>query len=94
MRSSAILTVCKYLHNFNLEKSQNPFAYISTICSRAFLQYIAYSKRHGKIKQYLYDRKPTYYEDTDFYHTQAIDYETIVSYENKDEYDIEEKEKE
>ena len=50
MVGSAILTVCKYLHNFNLEKSQNPFAYISTITTRAFLQYIAYSKKHGKIK--------------------------------------------
>ena len=85
MRSSAILTVCMYLHNFNLDKSQNPFAYISTICSRAFLQYIAYSKRHGKIKQYLYDRKPLYHEDNDFYSAQAIDYEEIVNWENKDE---------
>lgn len=85
MVGSAILTVCKYIHNFNLEKSQNPFAYISTITTRAFLQYIAYSKRHGKIKQYLYDRKPLYHQDHDFYHTQAIDYETIVSYESKED---------
>ena len=85
MVGSGILTVCKYLHNFNLDKSQNPFAYISQICNRAFLQYIAYSKKHGKIKQYLYDRKPRYYEDTDFYSTQAIDYAEIVAYENKEE---------
>jgi len=90
MRSSAILTVCMYLHNFNLEISQNPFAYISQICGRAFLQYIAYSKRHSKIKQYLYDRKPLYHQDHDFYSTQAIDYEEIVSYENKEEYDDDE----
>ena len=89
MRSSAILTVCKYLHNFDLEKSQNPFSYISQICGRAFLQYIAYSKKHSKIKQYLYDRKPLYHQDHDFYSAQAIDYETIVSYENKEKYEEE-----
>ena len=77
MVSSAMLTVIKYIHNFNVEKSSNPFAYISTICSRAFLQFIAYSNRHGEIKKYLYDRKPKYVEDNDFYSTIAIDYEAI-----------------
>jgi len=88
MVSSAILTVLKYIHNFNLDKSENPFAYISTITTRAFLQYIAYSKKHGKIKQYLYDRKPKFHEDHDFYDTQAIDYAEIVSYENKDDEEV------
>jgi len=77
MVSSAILTVCKYIHNFDVETSLNPFAYISTICSNAFLQYIAYSKKHSDIKQFLYARKPKYIEDNDFYDTQAIDYEAI-----------------
>jgi len=85
MVSSAILTIVKYLHNFNLEKSQNPFAYISTIANRAFWQYIAYAKKHGKIKKYLWDRKPKYFEDNDFYTSVSIDYETIVLWENKDD---------
>lgn len=79
MVSVAILTVIKYVHNFDVDKSNNPFAYISTICSRAFLQYIAYSNKHGKIKKYLYARKPRYIEDNDFYSAVAIDYEAIRS---------------
>jgi DNA-directed RNA polymerase specialized sigma24 family protein len=86
MVSSAILTVVKYIHNFDVEKSNNPFAYISTICSRAFLQYIAYSNRHGEIKKYLYGRKPkSYFDDTEYYNTKAIDYEAIKDWSSKDD---------
>ena len=86
MRSSAVLTCIKYIHNFNPDKSENAFAYISTICNRAFIQYITYAKKHGKIKKYLWDRKPKYFEDNDFYSSISFDYETIVAYENKDSY--------
>jgi len=85
MISSAMLTVIKYLHNFNLEKSNNPFSYISQICNRAFMQYIAWAKKHGKIKKYLWDRKPKYFEDNDFYTSISFDYETIAAYESKEE---------
>jgi hypothetical protein len=74
MVSSAILTVVKYIHNFDVEKSNNPFAYISTICSRAFF------------KKYLYGRKPkSYFDDTEYYNTKAIDYEAIKDWSSKDD---------
>ena len=40
MVQEAVLTCCKYLKNFDLKKSNNPFAYITTICSHAFVNYI------------------------------------------------------
>lgn len=92
MKSSAILTTIKYLHNFDPEKSKNPFGYISMICYNAFIQFIQYSKKHSHIKQVLYDNKPSkYFENTEFYNTIALDYETIAAWENKDE-DEDEKE--
>lgn len=36
MRSEALLTVLKYLHNFNEEKSSNPFAYITQIAFNSY----------------------------------------------------------
>jgi DNA-directed RNA polymerase specialized sigma subunit len=79
MKSSAILTVIKYLHNFDPKKSKNPFGYVSMICYNAFIQYIQYSKKHSHIKQTLYDNKPTkFFDNMEFYNTQALDYEAIA----------------
>lgn len=56
MRCEALLTVLKYLHNFNEEKSQNPFAYITQIIYNSFRMYINKQKKHSKIKNQLYGR--------------------------------------
>lgn len=55
MVAEAILTVIKYLHNFNPEKSNNPFAYITEVCARSFWMYIKTQKKHSHIKQELWD---------------------------------------
>jgi hypothetical protein len=38
MIAEAVLTCCKYAHNYNPEKSNNPFAYFTTYCNNAFEQ--------------------------------------------------------
>lgn len=56
--SKAILTVIKYMHNFDYEKYTNAHGYINMICSYAFLQYInEEKKKHSKVKKHLYDRQ-------------------------------------
>jgi DNA-directed RNA polymerase specialized sigma24 family protein len=50
MIGDAVLTCVTYLHNFNPDKSKNPFAYITTICHNAFLNFIKKQKKHGDIK--------------------------------------------
>lgn len=53
MIGEAVLTVCKYMHNFNPEKSDNPFAYITQICNHAFKNYLKGQKKHSVIKDKL-----------------------------------------
>lgn len=54
MIGEGVLTVCKYLHNFDPEKSNNPFAYITQICGNTFKSYIKNQKKHSTIKNTLY----------------------------------------
>jgi DNA-directed RNA polymerase specialized sigma subunit len=55
MCSEAVLTCVKYLHNFDPEKSNNPFAYITACCKNAFISYIKAQNKHGEIKNILYN---------------------------------------
>jgi DNA-directed RNA polymerase specialized sigma24 family protein len=78
MIQEAVLTCCKYLKNFDLEKSKNPFAYITTICSHAFVNYINKQKRHSTIKDTLFHNRMDMEDTVGMFHTQAIDY-TVMS---------------
>lgn len=78
MIQEAVLTCCKYLKNFDLEKSNNPFAYITTICSHAFVNYINKQKRHSEIKDTLFHNRDDMEDSTGMYQTRAIDY-TVMS---------------
>lgn len=40
-----------YIHNFNPEKSKNPFAYFTTVTYYAFIRRIQKEKKHLKLKQ-------------------------------------------
>ena len=53
MVAEGVLTVCKYMHNFNPEKSNNPFAYITQICNHAFKNYLKNQKKHAIIKEHM-----------------------------------------
>lgn len=57
MVSEALLTVIRYIHNFDPIRYEkpNPFAYLTTIISRAFLTYIAKQKKHSHIKDVCYN---------------------------------------
>lgn len=46
MISDAIENVLLYLHNFDPEKSKNPFAYFTQICHYAFIRRINREKQH------------------------------------------------
>ena len=82
MVQEAVLTCCKYLKNFDLEKSKNPFAYITTICSHAFVNYINKQKRHSAIKDTLFNNRHDMEDDFGMYQTRAIDY-TVMSVDDK-----------
>lgn len=57
MISDGVFTVCKYLKNFDTNKSKNPFAYITSILTNAYIGQINYHKKHSKIKKALFDSK-------------------------------------
>jgi hypothetical protein len=56
MIGEAIYTCIKYGKNFNPEKSNNGFAYITQICYNSFINYIKKQNRHSEVKQCLYDK--------------------------------------
>jgi hypothetical protein len=53
MKGDGIENCIMYLHNFNPEKSDNPFAYITTIIWRAFVRRIQKEGTHSYIKHKL-----------------------------------------
>ena len=46
----------QYIHNFNPEKSQNPFAYFTQIINYAFLRRIQKEKKHIEIKNKILEK--------------------------------------
>lgn len=76
MVSQAVFTCVKYIHNFDPEKSKNPFGYISTICQRAFWTYINKQKKHSEIKDTCYNNKWKIEEDPG-YSQGTINYENL-----------------
>ena len=56
MISDGIENCIQYIHNFNPEKSQNPFAYFTQIIHYAFLRRIQREKRQLEIKNKILER--------------------------------------
>ena len=56
MISDGIENCVQYVHNFNPEKSQNPFAYFTQIIHYAFLRRIQREKRQLDIKNKIIER--------------------------------------
>lgn len=63
MKSEAHVAIIKGLKNFNLEKSNNPFAYITQIAWNAFIAFIGHEKKKSKTKKRLFDLKEIIQED-------------------------------
>ena len=56
MVSDGIENCVQYIHNFNPEKSQNPFAYFTQIIHYAFLRRIQSEKRQLEIKNKILEK--------------------------------------
>jgi hypothetical protein len=56
MISDGIENCIQYLHNFNPEKSQNPFAYFTQIIHYAFIRRIGKEKRQLEIKNKILEK--------------------------------------
>lgn len=56
MISDGIENCLQYVHNFNPEKSKNPFAYFTQIIYYAFIRRIQKEKKQAEIKQKLLNR--------------------------------------
>ena len=56
MISDGIENCVQYIHNFNPEKSQNPFAYFTKIIHYAFLRRIQREKRQLEIKNKILEK--------------------------------------
>lgn len=76
MRSEATLAVVKGLKNFNPEKYDNPFAYITQISWNAFIGYINKEKIKSKTKNRLFDLKDSL--DQQCIELGAIDYSPMA----------------
>lgn len=78
MRSEAILAVVKGLKNFNAEKYDNPFAYITQIAWHAFIAFINKEKTKSKTKKRLYELKEKIEDNFDEFSIKAIDYSILA----------------
>jgi hypothetical protein len=77
MIGDAVYTCIKYLKNFNPEKSQNPFAYITTICRNAFINHIKKQHKHSDIKDVCYKRHEILHDGPQ-YLCKAINYQRLI----------------
>lgn len=73
MISHAVSTCLKYSKNFDSEKYDNPFAYLTTICYNAFQAYLNTQKKHRIIKDKCYNKKDMLKDDP----YSAIDYREL-----------------
>jgi len=78
MIQEAVFTCVKYIKNFDLEKSKNPFAYITTICSHSFIAFIKKQKRHSYIKDTCYKEISKLKETENINLNKSIDYTLLV----------------
>ena len=60
MISDAIEICCRYVHNYNPEKYNNPFAYITKLVNNAIINRIKLEKKQTYIKYKMFDMKGGY----------------------------------
>jgi DNA-directed RNA polymerase specialized sigma24 family protein len=53
MVAEAVLTCVKYLKNFNPQKTENAFAYVTQICRNSFITFIKKQNKHYEVKDQL-----------------------------------------
>jgi hypothetical protein len=79
MISDGIENCVQYIHNFDPEKSQNPFAYFTQIIHYAFLRRISREKRQLEIKNKILERSgySEVFEDSSIDGSNYSDYNSI-----------------
>ena len=83
MINTAVLTCVKYIHNFDLNKSQNPFSYITQICHNAFVAFVKKEKKHSQIKDTCYKNIDLLDERHNKFLNKAIDYTVLIRKNNE-----------
>lgn len=63
--SNAIMTVTIRCHNFNPEKSDNPFAYLTQICNNAILEQLKKEKKQLYVRYKLTEESRGFMADSD-----------------------------
>lgn len=53
MESNALVTICRGWDSFDETKSQNPFAYFTTICTNAFIQVLNQERKNRDLRDEL-----------------------------------------
>ena len=76
MIGDGIENCIQYIHNFDPEKSSNPFAYFTQIVYYAYLRRIAKEKRQQAIREKILERKG--YEEV--FHTDDLDNHADMNY--------------
>ena len=85
MVSEAVLTCLKYLKNFDPNRSNNAFAYITQICNNSFKAYIKTQNKHSRIKDMCFQCVESGALDNTSCYMVAIDYEGIRVLEDSDD---------
>jgi len=91
MIQEALLTCCKYVHNFKLDidpktgKNSNAFSYITTICANAFSAYNKKQKKHSLIKDLCYKEINKLEENQSVWVEKGIDYSVLVKDKKKED---------
>lgn len=75
MIGDAILTIVKYLHNFNADKCPHAFNYVTQIAYRSFQNTIKKFKRISKMKNCIFERQHMIIEES----CGSIDYSLYAS---------------
>lgn len=76
MVMDSLLNCMKYLHNFDPDKSNNAFSYVTTMLMNSMKNYIKYQGKHSQIKDALYNSRLELLEVTG-YCLKGIDYECL-----------------
>ena len=83
MVMEAVYTTIRYIHNFDPTKAKypNPFAYITTICYHAFINFIRKQKKHSSIKDICYRNYKACQDGPNYMFTtiKGIDYSLLKS---------------
>lgn len=78
----ALLTVLKYIRNYDTNKTNNAFAYITQICYHSFINYINKQQKHSTIKDLCFQNQQ--FMNDSSYAAKAVDYTIFNNFKDCD----------